>query len=46
MGVTPAVLGSLQATETLKIIGNYGEPLSNKLLSVNLLTNQFNLIDL
>lgn len=46
MGVTPAVLGSLQASEVLKTIGNYGEPLSNKLLSVNLLTNQFNLIDL
>ena len=46
MGVTPAVLGSLQASEVLKIVGNYGEPLSNKLLSVNLLTNQFNLIDL
>lgn len=46
MGVTPAVLGSLQASEVLKIIGSYGEPLSSKLLSVNLLTNQFNLIDL
>ena len=46
IGVTPAVLGSLQANEALKIIGNYGEPLSSKLLSVNLLTNQFNLIDL
>lgn len=46
MGVTPAVLGSLQASEVLKITGNYGEPLSNKLLSINLLTNQFNLIDL
>ena len=46
MGVTPAVLGSLQASEVLKIIGNYGEPLFNKLLTVNLLTNQFNLIDL
>ena len=46
IGVTPAVLGSLQANEALKIIGNYGEILSNKLLTVNLLTNQFNLIDL
>lgn len=46
MGVTPAVLGSLQASEALKIIGNYGEILSNKLLTVNLLTNHFNLIDL
>ena len=46
MGVTPAVLGSLQANEALKIIGNHGEILSNKLLTVNLLTNQFNLIDL
>ena len=46
IGVTPAVLGSLLANEALKIIGNYGEPLSSKLLSVNLLTNQFNLIDL
>ena len=46
MGVTPAVLGSLQANEVLKIIGNYGEVLCNKLLTVNLLTDQFNLIDL
>lgn len=46
MGVMPGVLGSLQANEALKIIGNYGEILSNKLLTVNLLTNQFNLIDL
>lgn len=46
MGVTPAVLGSLQANEALKIIGNFGEILSNKLLTVNLLTNQFHLIDL
>ncbi|MBR3871855.1 MAG: HesA/MoeB/ThiF family protein [Paludibacteraceae bacterium] len=46
MGVTPGVLGSLQANEALKIIGNYGEILSNKLLTVNLLTNLFNLIDL
>ena len=46
MGVTPGVLGSLQANEALKMIGGYGDVLYNKLLAVNLLTNQFNLIDL
>lgn len=46
MGVTPGVLGSLQASEALKMIGGYGDVLYNKLLTVNLLTNQFNLIDL
>jgi adenylyltransferase/sulfurtransferase len=46
MGVTPGVLGSLQANEALKMIGGYGDVLYNKLLTVNLLTNQFNLIDL
>ena len=46
MGVTPGVLGSLQANEVLKIIANYGQVLFNKLLTVNLLTNQFHLIDL
>ncbi|MEE0973344.1 MAG: HesA/MoeB/ThiF family protein [Paludibacteraceae bacterium] len=46
MGVTPGVLGTLQANEVLKIIANYGQVLFNKLLTVNLLTNQFHLIDL
>ena len=46
MGVTPGVLGSLQANEVLKIIANYGQVLFNKLLTVNLLTNKFHLIDL
>lgn len=46
MGVTPGVLGSLQASEALKMIGGYGDVLYNKLFTVNLLTNQFNLIDL
>lgn len=40
LGVLPGMLGLLQANEVLKLLLGIGEPLSGKLLSVNLLTNQ------
>jgi adenylyltransferase/sulfurtransferase len=39
LGVLPGVIGTLQATEAMKIILGIGEPLSGKLKIVNLLSN-------
>lgn len=38
LGVLPGVIGSLQANEAIKIITGLGEPLSGKLLIVDMLT--------
>ncbi|MGE0589740.1 MAG: molybdopterin-synthase adenylyltransferase MoeB [Cyclobacteriaceae bacterium] len=38
LGVLPGVMGSLQANEAIKIITGLGEPLSGKLLIVDMLT--------
>lgn len=40
MGVVPGTVGTLQASEVVKIITGCGEVLSNKLLLINLLTLQ------
>jgi adenylyltransferase/sulfurtransferase len=40
LGVLPGIIGTWQATETIKIITGIGKPLSGKLLSFNLLTNE------
>lgn len=37
LGILPGVIGNLQATEAIKLITGIGEPLSGKLLSINLL---------
>lgn len=37
LGVLPGMVGVIQATEAIKIIANIGEPLINKLLTINLL---------
>lgn len=42
LGVLPGIIGTWQATEAIKIITGLGEPLSGKLLIINLLTNEFN----
>ena len=39
LGVLPGVIGTLQATEVIKLILGIGEPLSGKLKLINLLTN-------
>jgi sulfur-carrier protein adenylyltransferase/sulfurtransferase len=41
IGALPGIVGSLQATEVIKILSGIGEPLSGKLLCINLLKNQF-----
>lgn len=44
MGVTPAVVGSVEAAETIKIICGFGEILSGKLWTIDLRTMLTNII--
>ncbi len=41
LGVLPGIIGTLQATEAIKIITGIGKPLSNSILTYNALTNSF-----
>jgi molybdopterin/thiamine biosynthesis adenylyltransferase len=41
MGVTPGVIGSIQASEVIKLLSDVGETLKNKLLLVNLRNNEY-----
>ncbi len=41
LGVIPGIIGTMQATEAIKIITGIGKPLSNKLLTYNALNNAF-----
>lgn len=41
LGVLPGIIGTMQAAEAIKLITGIGEPLSNKILSYNLLNNSF-----
>lgn len=41
LGVIPGIIGTMQATEALKIITGIGKPLANKILSYNSLENSF-----
>jgi len=41
MGVLPGIIGSMQASETIKLITGLGNSLINQLLTYNILTNQF-----
>lgn len=41
LGVLPGLLGTLQATEALKLILGIGDPLIGRLLTINALTMQF-----
>lgn len=40
LGVLPGIIGTMQASETIKIITGIGDPLVNRLLTYNLLNNQ------
>ncbi len=44
LGVLPGIIGTWQATEAIKVITGVGEPLSGKLLIINLLTNDLNIL--
>src|SRR5437867_6115833 len=41
LGVLPGIIGCMQASETIKLITGIGNPLINRLLTYNALTNQF-----
>ncbi|RMH15961.1 MAG: molybdopterin-synthase adenylyltransferase MoeB [Gammaproteobacteria bacterium] len=41
LGVVPGVIGTLQATETLKILLGLGQPLTNRLLQYDAMTGAF-----
>ncbi len=41
LGVLPGLIGTMQAAETIKLITEIGEPLINKMLSVDILHNSF-----
>lgn len=41
LGVLPGIIGTLQAAEAIKIFTGIGEPLCNKILSYNVLSNLF-----
>lgn len=44
MGVMPGVIGTLQASEAIKLITGAGEPLINKMLTIDLLTMEMKLL--
>lgn len=46
IGPTPGVLGSIQAAEALKVLCGIGPALDGKLLALNLLDMEFNLLNL
>lgn len=46
LGVLPAIIGGMQANEAIKLITRIGNPLVNKILTLNILTNQSYEIDL
>ena len=46
IGTTPAVIGSITANETLKLIIGFGEPLIGKILVIDLLTLDIQKINL
>ncbi len=41
LGVLPGIIGAMQAAEVIKLITGIGKPLINKILSYDLLTQQF-----
>jgi adenylyltransferase/sulfurtransferase len=46
LGVLPGIIGSMQANETIKLITGIGEPLADRLLTYNALTNNMFIVQL
>jgi len=46
LGPVPGVIGTLQAIETIKVITGIGEPLRNRLLTVDLLTMETHILEI
>lgn len=40
LGVLPGIIGTMQATEVIKLVTGIGEPLANRLFTYNALTNE------
>ena len=41
LGVVPGIIGTMQAAEAIKILTNIGNPLSNKILTYDVLKNEY-----
>ncbi|MBY8981971.1 MAG: HesA/MoeB/ThiF family protein [Candidatus Lokiarchaeota archaeon] len=46
IGAIPGIIGSIEAFEAIKFILNFGDLLTNKMLFIDLLTNQYNYINI
>lgn len=46
LGVLPGIIGTIQATETIKLLTGIGEPLCNRLMTVNLLDHSSLILDI
>ena len=46
LGVLPAIIGTIQATEIIKLIAEIGQPLINQLLTYNILTQEIFTLDI
>ena len=46
VGVTPAVIGSVEASQVIMLISGYGEPLIDRLWSIDLRTMQSFMINI
>lgn len=46
LGVLPGIIGTMQATEAIKLLTGVGQPLCNKLMTMNLLDNLSMVLDI
>ncbi|WP_028297933.1 HesA/MoeB/ThiF family protein [Olivibacter sitiensis] len=46
LGVLPGIIGTMQATEAIKLLTGVGQPLCNKLMTINLLDNRSMVLDI
>lgn len=46
LGVLPGIIGTMQASETIKLLTGIGQPLTNKLMTINLLDNRSMVMDI
>lgn len=46
LGVLPGIIGTMQASEVLKILTGIGKPLTNKILTYSILTNESYVLEL